>query len=343
MNEKALINAISYYLPEKVLTNEDISTQHPEWTVDKITSKIGIQTRHIASEQETASDLAFFAAMQLFEENKNIKKEDIDYVILCTQSPDYFLPSSACILQHRLGLSKTCGAFDFNLGCSGYIYGLGIAKGLILSNQASNILLLTGETYSKYIHKDDKGNKTIFGDAGTASLISSFILYGGINACIENFAYGTDGSQGDALIVRNGCAKYSSGNSVFKVTDSGDYLSNDDSLYMDGKAIFNFTAFQVPPLIKKVLEKNSMELLDIDRFIFHQANEFMLTTVRKRCNIPEEKFYIDIRDIGNTVSNTIPIALKRAFDEGLFLNDKNLLLAGFGVGLSMGSVILKLQ
>ena len=343
MNKEAFINAISYYLPSKILTNEDIADQHPEWSVDKISSKVGILVRHIASEHETASDLAFCAAELLFMKNCSIKKEDIDFIILCTQSPDYFLPSASCILQDRLELPQKVGAFDFNLGCSGYVYGLGIAKGLILSNQASNVLLLTGETYSKYIHEQDKGNKTLFGDAGTASLISNRIILGGINANIGDFVYGTDGSQANALIVKNGCIKHPLKDGIDNLGECGEFLSNDNNLYMDGRSIFNFTAFQVPPLIKNVLEKNNLKQSDIDRFIFHQANEFMLTTVRKRCGISEDKFYINIKDIGNTVSNTIPIALTSAFNNGILLNDTYLLLAGFGVGLSMGGVVLKLK
>ena len=132
---KAYLNYIEYYLPEKILTNEDISAKHPEWSVEKITKKVGIQSRHIAGDNECVSDMAYNAAETLFEKNL-IKRESIDYLILCTQSPDYKLPSTSCILQNKLGLPKTCGTFDYNLGCSGYVYGLGIAKGLIFSNQA---------------------------------------------------------------------------------------------------------------------------------------------------------------------------------------------------------------
>jgi 3-oxoacyl-[acyl-carrier-protein] synthase-3 len=315
---------------------------YPEWTVDKISTKIGVDSRHISGDDETSGDLAFAAAQNLFAAH-GVDPDTIDYVVLCTQSPDYFLPSTACILQHKLGLSKNAGAFDYNLGCSGYVYGLGLAKGLICSGQASSVLLLTGETYTKYINPRDKGNKTLFGDAGTATLISSEKVAGGINAEIMDFCYGTDGSQADTLIVSNGCMRHRACDGRDQQSEDGEFVRNDNNLFMDGKAIFNFTSFQVPTLIARVLEKNALSLADIDEFVFHQANEFMLETVRKRCGIDKDKFYMNIRTLGNTVSNTIPIALNDVFEAGGLNNKRRVLLAGFGVGLSMGAVVLNLQ
>jgi len=334
------INAISYYLPNKILTNEEISQIYPEWSVEKISSKVGINQRHISGDNETAGDLAICAAEKLFEEY-NIDRSLIDYVILCTQSPDYFLPSTSCALQHKLGLSRKCGAFDFNLGCSGYIYGLGLAKGLLSSNQAQNILLLTGETYTKYLNEKDKGNRTMFGDAATASLISNKIFPECLNAEILEFCYGTDGSGYENLIVKNGCSRHYLQDGLNMFDDDYNFVSNDNNLFMDGKAIFNFTAFQIPQLVKDTLAKNSISLEGVDKFIFHQANEYMLNTVRKRCGIPEEKFFVDIKDIGNTVSNSIPIAIYRALDQGVLNNIHHILISGFGVGLSMGAVLIR--
>jgi 3-oxoacyl-[acyl-carrier-protein] synthase-3 len=163
----AFIKHISYSLPEKILTNEQLVADFPEWTVEKVAKKIGVKQRHVVSENETALDLAEKAANKFFEEHK-IARESIDFLLLCTQSPDYFLPTSACVLQDRLGLPASCGALDFNLGCSGFVYGLSLAKGLIAGNIAKNVLLITSETYSKHLHPKDKGNRTIFGDAAAA-------------------------------------------------------------------------------------------------------------------------------------------------------------------------------
>lgn len=336
---QAYLNYISIYLPKKIRSNEDISAEHPEWSVEKISTKVGIENRHIASPDETSCDMAYAAAENLFSEYK-IEKADIDYIILCTQSPDYKLPSTACILQNKLGLSKSCGAFDFNLGCSGYIYGLGLAKGLIISGQAHHILLLTAETYTKYLSPKDKGNKTIFGDAATASLISFDTAQNGLSYMIGEFNYGTDGNGATSLILKNGGARCPQCEGVDINDEDGNFNHNDNNLYMDGKAIFNFTAFEVPKLIKANLKKNNIQMNDVDLAIFHQANEFMLNTVRKRCGIDSDKFYVDIKDIGNTVSNSIPIAIKKANKTGKLDKVRKLLLSGFGVGLSMGAVIL---
>ena len=334
----AYLQYIAYHLPDDILDNETLSVRYPEWSVAKIEEKTSIKYRHICKQDETAGDLALKAAEKLLDEYE-INKEEIDFVILCTQSPDYFLPTTACLLQDKLGLSKKCGAFDFNLGCSGFIYGLGIAKGLIVSSQANKILLITSETYSKYIHPDDKSNRTIFGDAAAASLISATEIEKGLNAKINDFEYNTDGGGGDLLIVKNGGSRFPVKNGLDVVDENGN-IRNDNHLFMDGKAIFNYTAFEVPKMIKSVLEKNNITLSDIDVAVFHQANAYMLNIVRSRCNIPSEKFYINLQDVGNTVSSTIPIALKRAIEDKTIHNGAKVLLAGFGVGLSMGATVL---
>lgn len=336
---EAYINYISCYLPEKIRTNADISRRHPEWSIEKISLKVGIEQRHIASEEETAGDLAYNAACSLFEKAL-IHKDQIDYIILCTQSPDYMLPSTACILQHRLGLPKECGAFDFNLGCSGFVYGLGIAKGLVVSGQAKNVLLLTGETYTKYISDEDKGNKTIFGDAATATLVSNEKKEDGLNYKIGNFSYGTDGAGFENLIVRNGASRNPVKDGVNEYDEENSFVRNDNNIFMDGKAIFNFTAFEVPKLFKENLASNSLNKEDIDLFVFHQANAYMLDTVRKRCGIDASKFFIDIKNVGNTVSNSIPLAIVLADKKGRLQDANKILISGFGVGLSMAAVVL---
>ena len=163
----AYIKGISYYLTERVVTNEELLKEFPEWSVDKVAKKVGVNSRHLAAENETAGDMAEKAARKLFEEY-NVSPTDIDFVMLCTQSPDYFLPSTACILQHKLGIPTTAGAFDYNLGCSGCVYGLAMAKGLISAGIAKNVLVLTAETYNKYLHPSDKSNRSIFGDGAAA-------------------------------------------------------------------------------------------------------------------------------------------------------------------------------
>lgn len=325
------IKSISYYLPETVLTNNKINQDFPEWDIEKISSKTGIQNRFVSANDEFSSDMAYKAAELLFQEY-NINRESIDFLLLCTQSPDYFLPTTACILQDKLKLKTSIGALDFNLGCSGYVYGLGIAKGIISSGLAQNVLLITSETYSKFIHPKDKSNKTIFGDAAAATLISSSE---GIFE-IGDFVFGTDGSGAENLIVRNGGLRYPFKQGEDKTDDFGN-VHNDNNLFMNGSEIFNFTIESVPKLINSILEKNKMILSDIDLFVFHQANQYMLNHLRKKIGINESKFYISLKNTGNTVSSTIPIALYEALKENKFENTTNVILAGFGVGYSWGA------
>lgn len=330
---EAYIKAISYYLPEKVVTNEQLVEEFPEWSVEKIAKKVGINERHIAAEDETAGDMAFKAAEKLIDEN-GIDKSTIDFVLLCTQSPDYFLPSTSCIIQSKLGLSTKCGAFDFNLGCSGYEYGLAVAKGLIVGGIAKNILLLTAETYNKHIHPKDKGNRTIFGDGASASLISTDGF-----AKIGEFVLGSDGSGFDRLIHMTGAMRHYQALNDFQEDDNGTLLSS-DHLFMDGKAIFDFTSDVVPPMIEETLQKNSLTAEDVDLYVFHQANKYMINYLRKLMGIDKDKFYVFMETVGNTVSSTIPIALYEAQKEGKLKG--NIVLAGFGVGLSYGATILKI-
>ena len=328
---KAYIKAIEYYLPEKVLTNTEIAERFPEWSAEKVASKVGITERHISGDNETAADMAYQAAEKLFKGNEGVR-EQVDFLLLCSQSVDYKLPSSSCILQNRLGLNTSCGAFDFNLGCSGYEYGLAVAKGLILSGIAKNVLLLTAETYTKYIHPEDKGNMTIFGDAATASLISTDGF-----AEIGEFVLGTDGSGAEGLIVKTKGARNPNvtGN---RVEDENGNIQWDDNLFMDGKAIFDFTSEAVPAMTEKLLKKENLKQDDIDLWVFHQANKYMINYLRKLMCIDKDKFYVFMDKVGNTVSSTIPIALTEAKKEGKLHG--NVLLAGFGVGLSWGGTII---
>ena len=329
----AYIKVIDYYLPEKVITNVDISQKFPEWSEDKIFEKVGIRSRHVAEKNETALDMAEKAVKKLFASDKTLQ-ESVDFILLCTQSPDYKLPTSACILQERLGLPVTVGALDFNLGCSGYEYGLSLAKGLIVSGMAKNVLLVTAETYSKYLHPEDKGNISIFGDAATATVVSTEGF-----ARIGDFSFGTDGSGADELIIKTGGARNpQKSNEV--TTDENGHIVSGDHLYMDGGSIFSFTLKQVPKMLRELLEKNALSFDDVGLFIFHQANAYMLEFLRKKLKIEKERFYYCIEDVGNTVSNTVPIALCHALKDGSLKNKSSVLLAGFGVGLSWSACLL---
>ena len=329
----AYIKAIAYYLPEKAVTNEELVKEFPEWSVEKVAQKVGVDSRHLAAEDETAGDMAEKAARMLFVEYQ-IDPKSIDFLMLCSQSPDYFLPSTACILQDKLGIPTSAGAFDYNLGCSGCVYGMAMAKGLIAAGIAKNVLLLTAETYNKYLHPSDKSNRSIFGDGAAACLISTEGF-----AEIGEFSLGTDGSGANNLIVKTGASRQKEATGQF-VEDEEGHIWFDDYLYMNGGAIFNFTLDAVPAMMKVILEKNNLKKDQIDYYVFHQANKFMLNTIRKVCVLPKDKFYVNLANTGNTVSSTILIGLKESLDKGYIKEGDNVMITGFGVGLSWGGTIL---
>jgi 3-oxoacyl-[acyl-carrier-protein] synthase-3 len=322
----AFIRATEYFLPQRVLTNEELAESFPEWPPEKIQEKLGISSRLIAAEGECSSDLAVRAAEKLFATGI-CSASDIDFILFCTQTPDFLLPTSACLIQHRLGISKAVGALDFNLGCSGFIYGLGLAKGLVETGQAKNVLLLTGETYSKLLMPDDKATRTLFGDAGSATLVSAV---NGDSEQIGPFIYGTDGGGAEHLMVRQGGMRH-----------PGPPLTDNSGLCMNGGEIFTFSVREVSRAVEALMERTGTNLDNIDLFIFHQANAYMLEFLRKKCRIPEQKFYTCFATTGNTVSNTIPIALHHAIAEGRIPSGSTVMFVGFGVGLSWGACLAR--
>ena len=334
---KAAIKAIEIYSPETVLTNEDLVKGGRGWTAQKIFEKTGIKERRVASAAECASALGVAAANNLFTSGA-CDKASIDYLLFCTQSPDFFLPTTACLIHERLGLKGSCGALDFNLGCSGYVYGLSLAKALVESKQASNVLLITAETYSKFIHPEDSSVRTLFGDAGAATVIS------GVNSSddfIGPFIFGTDGGGGRHLIVPTGGMRQRRVSDAEIMSDTDGNRRTINNLFMDGPEIFNFTLRVVPETVENLLAKAGKTLDEVDFFVFHQANAFMLQHLRRKLKIAEEKFVVAIENHGNTVSSTIPIALKHLMMRDKLKPEKLLVLIGFGVGYSWGGVLVK--
>lgn len=337
---RASIQAIEYYLPEHILDNNAISAEYPDWSPEKISSKTGIFERHVVAAGECSSDLAFAAAQRLFASNA-CAPGDIDYLLLCTQSPDHFLPTTACLLQHRLGLPVQSGALDFNLGCSGWVYGLGLAQGLIETGQARRVLLLTAETYTKFIHPADRSVRTIFGDAAAATLVQGVESESGA-AFFGPYVYGTDGSGGPNLAVPAGGMRMPRSEHTAVVTQDEQGNSRSlDNLFMDGAEIFNFTLKAVPQAVQDLLTRSGLSVDQVDLFIFHQANQYMLEHLRKKMKLPAEKFYLHLSHCGNTVSSTIPIALHHAVKDGAVRAGATVMVVGFGVGYSWGASLVR--
>ena len=327
-----------YFLPQIHLDNEHIASDYndPKWSATKIYRKTGIRSRHVVKD-ELVSDLAVGAAERLFQEY-GIDRNSVDFLLLCTQSPDFFLPSTSCIVQHRLGLPTSIGALDFNLGCSGFVYGLSLAQGLLSTGAASKILLIMSETYTRHIHPMDKSTRTIFGDGAAATLLNKEDI-----PRIGKFVLGTDGSGAPNLIVPSGgMARPRSAETMKEETDEAGNVRSMDNIYMNGPEIFSFTLRAVPDMVRHTLERNELSAEEIDLYVFHQANRFILENLRDRLEIPEERFCIDVEETGNTVSPTIPIALRNALDKGLVREGSKVLIAGFGVGYSWGATVLRL-
>jgi 3-oxoacyl-[acyl-carrier-protein] synthase-3 len=329
---RATIQEIEYYLPEQIETNVDLQAEFPNWPMERIEEKTGILQRHIAAEGECASDLAVKAALKLFAKGV-CRAADIDFILLCTQSADYFL------LQHRLGIPATAGALDFNLGCSGYIYGLGLAKGLIETGQAANVLLLTADTFSKFISPEDRSVRAIFGDAASATWVRGCEAADGDSDWIGPCVWGTDGCGAPNLMVPAGGMRDREGRGEVAQDDLGNARS-DRHLFMNGGEIFRFTVRRVPETVERLLSRAQLTAGDIDLFVFHQATQQLLEHLRRKLGIPAEKFPICLKNCGNTISCSIPIALNESASSGLLRSGARVMIVGFGVGYSWGAAIL---
>ena len=321
---KVRINSIEYYLPPKIENGNSLTKDNPDWCIEDIEKKTGIKTRRISASGQTVTDMATLALEKLFD--SGVDKKSIDSIILVTQSPDYVLPTSSCILQDRLGLTKSCVAYDVNLGCSGFIYALAIESALIESGLINRGIIVCSEKYTQYIDKSDRTCRPLFSDGASALLVEP---------CEEDnigpFELGTDGSGFDNLIV-----------TVDQVQTAKTGMPR-NRLYMDGAKVFMFTMDRVPQCVNALLDKSGKSFDDIDLFIFHQASKFVLDNIVRRLKLPENKVFVNYPMVGNTVSASIPIALKDAVNEGRVKRGDQIMLVGFGVGYSWGACLVRWQ
>lgn len=319
---KVAIEKIEYYLPENKQDGDELLQDNPDWRIQDIEAKTGITRRYKSGVGESVIDMAEKAANKLFASNIDIDKTSIDFLILVTQVSTYTLPTSACILQDRLGLKTSTMAFDVNLGCSGYVYALSIAAGLIESGQANRGIIICSDNYTSKIDRHDRTCRPIFSDAAAATIVGKSLVNG-----ISAFDLGTDGSGYKNLIIPN--------------DDDDIEGSKPGFLFMAGAAVFLFTMSMVPKCVNSVLTKSRKKITDIDLFIFHQASKVVIDKITASLNLPEEKVYTNYQQIGNTVSATIPIALKDAYKDGKLHAGDSSMLVGFGVGYSWGGCIVE--
>jgi 3-oxoacyl-[acyl-carrier-protein] synthase-3 len=319
----AHIGPIAVHYPERCETNARLQELFPNWDLPQIADKTGIEQRFIAADDETSADLAVKAGQKLFQVH-GIDPKTIDFVLLCTQTPDYPLPTTACLIQERLGVPTSAGALDFNLGCSGFVYGISLAEGLIASGQAKRILLFTAETYSKYIDAEDRSLRTIFGDAAAVTLIEAKP-----EKSLTGFRFGTDGSGADTLLVGDGGTRPAA--DAIRPRHRKRWKSR---LYMDGPSLISFTVTAVPPLVREMLSEAELDDKKVDFFLMHQATKKMLEQLQAALGLDETKLPIRLRECGNTVSSTLPILIHDLRASGELRPGMTSLMVGFGVGWS---------
>jgi len=330
------ITALDYYLPANIVTNSDLKKENPDWDLDGIEKRSGVLERHIACQDETALDLAVAACHNLFDQGSD-HFQDIDAIIFCTQSPDHIMPPNSYLLQKRLNLSEDIIAFDFNLACSGYIYSLSIAHSLIYSQMATKILLINADTYSKYINSKDRSTRVLFGDGAAATIVEKNDREGMIDV-----AFSSDGGSYECFYIpAGGCRLPQSPSTTKEEKDSKGNIRTQNDIYMDGLSVWAAINSKVPRQIKSILKKNSISIVDIDHFFFHQASKLTLESLIKVLGIDKNKVMINIADKGNTVSASIPIAMKDALREDILKRGDLLLLSGFGVGMSYAVMLIK--
>lgn len=330
----AIIKHIEYYLPERIVSNNDLRNEFPAWDLDKIQTKSGVASRHIAASGETALDLSIKACEKLF---ATYDKNEIDGIIYCTQSPDYIMPSNSFLIQRHFSLSENLFCYDFNHACTGYIYGLMMAHSYIRSGIAQKILLITADTYSKYINRADRSTRVLFGDGAAVSVIEATEK----NEGIIDLQVATYGSGYDKFMIPAGGARLpQSAETAIPNGDLHGNIRSRNDIKMDGMAVWSFINSKVPDQIRGLLERNQLTLADIDLVVFHQASLMTLDSLIKILNLDMDKVFINISELGNTVSASIPIALKDAIDAGRIKTNQRILLSGFGVGLAYGTILI---
>lgn len=331
------IDCIDYFLPNDKVNTEEIIKNNSDWNAEDILDRTGVKTRYYSAENETALDLALQACKSLIK-NNSINKDEIDGLIFCTQSSDHIMPPNSSIIHGHLNLNENVFAFDTNLACSGFVYCLGLANGLLSSGIARNVLLINGDTYSKYINDKDRSTKLLFGDAASACLLKM----SSSNKGLIDIKCSTSGKNYRKFIIPAGGLRYPKSKiSRTAIVDKSNNVRTDENIQMDGMGIFAFVNSKVPRQIKSILLKNNMDINDIDLFVFHQASKLAIESLTKILKIDNKKVFSNIDKVGNTVSASIPIALKDAIELGSIKDGDKVLCSGFGVGLSWGTCIIQ--
>ena len=327
------IKHITYHLSSKQITNEDLAREFPEFTPEKIYKNVGIKKRYLTTETIIGSDLAFNAALEFFK-TIDVKKDDVEFILFCTEGLDYIAPMTACLLQDRLGLKENIGALDLPSGCAGFTNSIGMAKAIIESGQANNVLLLFGDTPGLVSHPKDFVLRSLFSDAGAAVWVEK-----SKENQIGKVVYGVDGSGAKHLFVDQSCLRNPPTKEWLEENKDAGGMPR-GQMKMNGLEVFTFSIKKVPILVEEILSQNNLKMDDIDLFVFHQASKIILKSIQRKLKIVDGRMAYYIEENGNTVSVSIPLALKEAEKEGRIKKGSKVLIAGFGIGFSWSGTVL---
>ncbi len=331
----ARLQSIAVAVPDRVVTNAELAAAHPEWRMSEVALRSGVESRRWCEPGETALDLGVTASQRLLAQ-AGLDPSDIDAVLFCTQTPDFVMPANACLLQARLGLPTSTPTIDFTHACSGFVYGLYLAKALVESASARRVLFVTAESYSKWFNANDRGPATLFGDGAAAALVSE-----GPEG-ISPVALGTDGKgAGIFCVPAGGARRPRSAESAVERADPYGNRRTPENLLMDGAAVLAFVGRVIPEFVRRFMAESGETWDTIDLVVFHQGSRLALESLAERLQIPREKVFTNLESVGNTVSASIPIALWDAHAAGRLRPGMRVLLVGFGVGMSWGACTIR--
>ncbi len=335
---RAVINDIAYQLGSNRVNYDDLLARHPDWDREQLMSLVGKNELYYANKGKTSMDLGCKACLKLFEDYPDLP-DIIDGLIFCTVTPDHMTPQNSYILHRELNLPKKIFALDISMGCSGFIYSLSVAHGLIHSGILKNILIINAETFSNLINENDRSVKTVFSDGAAVTWVSASDSFRGI----QDITFGTMGSAYDTVWIPAGlCRMPNSAETSVERTDQSGNIRTLEQVHMDGMKLLLLVRSLVPKQILSLLQRNQLKISDIDLFVFHQASKVALDSLKKRLKLSIDKCFINFHSTGNTSSASIPIALKDAMEAGKLKIGDKILMSGFGTGFSWASAIIKM-
>jgi 3-oxoacyl-[acyl-carrier-protein] synthase III len=330
------ITAVHYCVPRQRLRNEDLAQRFGAQHMDSIVKLAGIQERRVVAPGETASDLAYWAARGLITDRR-IDPQSIDLLIFASQTGDYQVPATACVLHERLGLGQNCAAFDLGMGCSSYPYSLSVAHSMLVAGMARRALVLVAEALTPYIHPLDRGLAPLFGDGAAATLLEPSTEGG-----FGGFLLGTDGTGHRSIIIpASGARIPRSAETRTEVTDESGIVRTREHLQMDGPTVFFFSVQHIPRMIRMALDRFELTLEEVDLVLLHQANKTMVDQIYRVLRVPPEKRFYTLEKLGNTSGASTAILLAEAGRQGVLRPGMRVLLAAFGNGLSWGITVFE--